>query len=80
MSTPGGAGTGRAREIGEPFRCIQQAFQEASVEVSQNSLELLSSLATEFVAAPSRAITAILELLEVQCNAFCEDVGCSWER
>lgn len=79
-STPGVTVAVRAREIHESVRCIQQARWEARVEVPQNLLELLSSLAKWPISAPSQVITAIVEPLKAQHIALHEKVGRSRER
>lgn len=74
-STPGGTVASHAREFWESFRRIQQTRRKASLGVLQNLLELLSSLAEESIAAPSPAITPIVELLKAHRNAFREVDG-----
>lgn len=79
-STPKNAVDGRSRKIRKSFPRFQQAQPKAAVEVPQNLLKLLSSLAEEPNAAPSPSFTPDFEGLEARCTALREEVGRSRER
>lgn len=61
--TPGSTVAGRAGEIHEYFRRVQQARREDNVGVPQKLLELLCCLAINPTAAPSQAINPNVERL-----------------